>query len=150
MKIPLFFCLTTILCCCIIHATQGDTEMYKFNSNEPIYLQLIMIIKQQIINGTLKENDKIKSVRELALEYGVNPNTAQKSLSELEREGYIHTERTSGRYVALTKEKMEEFRQESAEAKTDEYIREMKNLKFTADQIISLIAVKIGKTGGKK
>jgi len=113
--------------------------MYKFNTNEPIYLQLMSIIKQQIINGTLKEKDKVKSVRELAQEYGVNPNTAQRALSELQREGYIFTERTTGRYVALTKGKIEQFRSELARAITDDYIQEMKDLSYTYAQMIEMI-----------
>ena len=121
--------------------------MYKFNSTEPIYLQLMNIIKQQIVNGSLKEKDKVKSVRELALEYGVNPNTAQKSLSELEREGYLHTERTSGRYVALPQGKTEEFRQELGQNKTAAYIREMRELKFTDSQINKLLGKQLKKAG---
>jgi len=124
--------------------------MYSFNSNEPIYLQLINIIKAQIINGTLKENDKVKSVRELAVEYGVNPNTIQKSLSELERQGFIHTERTTGRFVALPKDKMTEIKWELAEHKTSEYLNWMKDIGFKPAEIQTLIEKACNKEGKRK
>ena len=57
---------------------------YDFNNETPIYLQIIEYIKMQIISGAVLPNQKLPSVREYALELGVNPNTIQKALSELE------------------------------------------------------------------
>lgn len=74
--------------------------MNNFNANAPIYLQVVEDIKIKIMNGTLRPGDKISSVRELALELEVNPNTIQRAFSELEREGFIRTERAVGRFVA--------------------------------------------------
>ena len=113
--------------------------MYKFNDIEPIYLQLINIIKQQIVNGNLKENDRIKSVREMAQEYGINPNTVQKALSELEELGFIYTDRTNGRYVAMTKQKMELTKQEMGMVLTDSYIKSMQELNFKNEDIKKLL-----------
>jgi len=61
--------------------------VWKFNDEQPIYQQIISQIKERIVAGEWKAGDKLKSVRELALEAGVNPNTMQKALAELEREG---------------------------------------------------------------
>lgn len=73
---------------------------WNFNNETPIYLQIIDRFKMDIANGSLKPGNKVPSVRELALSAGVNPNTMQKALSELERDGYLESRRTSGRFVA--------------------------------------------------
>ena len=73
---------------------------WEFNDDTPIYLQIMEHFKTEIASGGLKAGDKIPPVRELALEAGVNPNTMQKALSELEREGLLESQRTSGRFVA--------------------------------------------------
>ena len=56
-------------------------------------------LKLYIASGKLKPNEKLPSVRELAMKIKINPNTVQKSLEKLEQEGLIHTERTNGKYV---------------------------------------------------
>lgn len=73
---------------------------WTFNEDTPIYLQIMEQIKTQIATGALKAGDKIPPVREWAVEAGVNPNTMQKALSELEREGLLYSLRTTGRFVA--------------------------------------------------
>ncbi len=73
---------------------------WTFNEETPIYLQIVEQIKTQIATGNLKAGDKIPPVRELAVEAGVNPNTMQKALTELERMGLLYSVRTSGRFVA--------------------------------------------------
>lgn len=75
---------------------------WRFNNEAPIYLQIMDEIKLRIAQGRLNPGDKVPSVRELAVLAGVNPNTMQKALSELEREGVLYSNRTSGRYVAET------------------------------------------------
>ncbi|MBE5944693.1 MAG: GntR family transcriptional regulator [Lachnospiraceae bacterium] len=73
---------------------------WKFHNNTPIYIQIMDEIKLRIAKGVLKPGDKVPPVRELAITAGVNPNTMQKALSELEREGVLYSERTAGRFVA--------------------------------------------------
>ena len=73
---------------------------WKFTDDAPIYQQIMNIMKRQIASGELKAGQKLSSVRELALEAGVNPNTMQKALAELEREGLVYSQRTAGRFVA--------------------------------------------------
>ena len=72
----------------------------KFTIDKPIFLQLAEIIKANIISGELKPNEKLPSVRELALFYAINPNTVQKALQILEADGLIYTDRTNGKYVS--------------------------------------------------
>ena len=72
---------------------------FQFDNNIPIYIQLVEQLKIYIISGKLKSGDRLPSVRELALQSKVNPNTMQKALLELEEQKLIYTERTNGKYV---------------------------------------------------
>ena len=72
---------------------------FKFKSEVPLYVQIIEHIKMYIVSGKFSPEDKLPSVRELSLMFNVNPNTIQKALAELENEGLIVTERTTGKYV---------------------------------------------------
>lgn len=74
--------------------------MEHFLSDRPIYLQIMDRIKKDIVSGKLQHNEAISSVRDLAMHYQVNPNTVQRALSELEKEGYLRSDRTRGRYVS--------------------------------------------------
>lgn len=88
---------------------------WTFNEETPIYLQIVEQIKTQIATGKLKAGDKIPSVRELAVEAGVNPNTMQKALTELERIGLLYSARTSGRFVAEDKQRTDSVHEELVE-----------------------------------
>ena len=72
---------------------------WELDNDRPIYLQLMERIQHDIISGVYKPGDKIPSVRDLALDAAVNPNTMQKALSELERSGLLYSQRTSGRFI---------------------------------------------------
>lgn len=113
--------------------------MIEFKDNIPIYVQIMEDIKMQIITKKLAIDDKVPSVRELALLYGVNPNTIQKALSELEREGLIRTERTSGKFISATAKQVEDIKETIAMVKTDEYIKDMYELGYKKNEIIKLI-----------
>lgn len=111
----------------------------EFQSNTPIYLQLIDLIKLQIISGKLKPGDKLPSVRELAMEYGVNPNTMQKALSELEWEKLVYTVRTTGRYVTEDANLVRQLRKELAEMRISEFFAELKKLGYSKEEIQQLL-----------
>ena len=70
-----------------------------YDTNVPIYLQLIEKIQRMIVTGEWRAGERIPAVRELALAFGVNPNTMQRALAELERDGLLFSERTTGRYI---------------------------------------------------
>ena len=72
---------------------------WDLDNDRPIYLQLMERIQQDIVSGVYHSGDKLPSVRDLALEAAVNPNTMQKALSELERNGLVYSRRTSGRFI---------------------------------------------------
>ncbi|MBQ4426586.1 MAG: GntR family transcriptional regulator [Oscillospiraceae bacterium] len=113
-----------------------------FRSNEPIYLQLMERFKLSIASGELLPGDKLRSVRDLAIWAGVNPNTMQRALSELERDGLIYTQRTSGKYVTEDAEIVSRVKTELAEAKTAEYLRYMRSLGLSSDEISAFISKK--------
>ncbi|MFV0396018.1 MAG: GntR family transcriptional regulator [Coprobacillaceae bacterium] len=110
-----------------------------FDPNLPIYLQVMDEIKRNIFNKMYQMGDKIPSVRELALMYGVNPNTIQKALSELERNGLLRGERAVGRYVTedetILKKEMETITRDMIGT----FLKEMFNLGFTKEEIINAI-----------
>lgn len=70
-----------------------------FRSDLPIYSQLVQRLRQDIVSGALPPGTRLNSVRDLAADAGVNPNTMQRALQELEREELVYTQRTSGRFV---------------------------------------------------
>lgn len=73
--------------------------MDNFQNTLPIYIQIMNLLKRKIATAELTPGQLLEPVRELAMTYQVNPNTVQRALSELEREGLVHSERTTGRYV---------------------------------------------------
>ena len=87
---------------------------WNLDSDRPIYAQILERIQRQIVSGEYAPGTKIPSVRELAAQAGVNPNTMQKALSELERSGLVVTMRTSGRVVTEDMEMIKQIRKQLA------------------------------------
>ena len=86
-----------------------------------------------------KAGDKLKSVRELALEAGVNPNTMQKALAELEREGLVYSQRTAGRFVSDSKEKTDKLQEEMTMECIKTFVVQMEKMGYAKEQIIELL-----------
>jgi len=99
--------------------------MDSFENSSPIYLQIANKIKVRIFGGWLKPGTKLASVRELALRERVNPNTLQRALFELEKEGLIYTQRTNGKFVTEDVELIGELREKYADDLTREYENKM-------------------------
>ena len=116
-----------------------------FNSNSPIYLQIVEIIKHRIISGDLKIGSKLDSVRDLAIQYEVNPNTMQRALAELEKYELVYTERTSGRFITENEELISTMRENAANEIIDNFVNQMKNLGFTLEDSLKLFKEKIMK-----
>lgn len=112
---------------------------WKFQSDTPIYIQIMDEIKLRIAQGKLKEGDKVPSVRELAIKAGVNPNTMQKALAELEREGVLQSNRTEGRYVAVQERGEISMKETIAREYIENFINGMRELGFTNEQILECI-----------
>lgn len=113
--------------------------VWELSSERPIYLQLIEQIQNRIITGAYQPGDKLPSVRDMAAEAGVNPNTMQKSLMELERDGLVYTNRTSGRYITSDDILIKELKNQSVRGEIMEFLERMNKLGFKEDEIKTLI-----------
>lgn len=110
-----------------------------FRQDAPIYSQIIEGFKLSIASGELKPGEKLRSVRELAAWAGVNPNTMQRALSELEREGLVYAQRTSGRYVTEEENSVARVRRQLASERLSEFTAFMNRLGYAGGDIIELI-----------
>jgi len=109
--------------------------MNEFDTNIPIYLQIMNSIKQQIVAGQLKSGDKLASVREQAEAFAVNPNTVQRAYQELEREGVSETRRGTGSFITENANLIPELKGQMARDVILKFIEGMKALGFTDKQM---------------
>lgn len=112
---------------------------WELDSDRPIYAQLVERIQMQIVSGLYQPGAKLPSVRELAAEAAVNPNTMQKAFAELERSGLIMTLRTNGRIVTEDAAMIRQIRQELAQEHLEAFFSKMQELGFTKQEIIELV-----------
>ena len=115
-------------------------DRWNLDSSRPIYLQIIERVQMDIITGRYQPGDKLPSVRDLAQEAAVNPNTMQKALSELERSGLIYSQRTSGRFITEDKELIHQMKKGLAAAEVSAFVAHMKQLGITPEEIRQLLA----------
>ena len=113
---------------------------WHFKSDAPIYTQLITQIKLGIVAGQLTPGARMVTVRDMATEAGVNPNTMQRALQELEREGLVYTQRSSGRYVTEDVSIIENAKVTLAKQYIAEFLSSMERLGFDRNEIIALLA----------
>lgn len=114
--------------------------------NMPIYMQIMNRIRDAIASGELAAGDKVPSVREFASEFEVNPNTMQRALMELEREGILVSERAIGRFVTDDRSKIDAMRRESGSRATDVFIRQMRDLGFSEEEMLDFFRERYGET----
>lgn len=112
---------------------------YLFDNERPIYIQLVEQLKIEIISGRLKMGEKIPSVRELAMNAKVNPNTVQKALAELERDGLIFTERTNGKFVTNDEKIIKKHKNEIINDKVGCFLADMISIGISRDEIIDYL-----------
>ncbi len=108
-------------------------------ADRPIYTQLVDKIQRDIVSGIYQAGEKIPSVRELATEAAVNPNTMQKALVELERIGLLYTQRTSGRFVTEDEGMINKVKEEMASKQIQIFLENMKQLGYDVNQTIQVI-----------
>lgn len=106
-----------------------------FKEGIPIYSQIVEHIKNCIARGELSSGDKVPSVREFALDAGVNPNTMQRALSELEHEGILFSERTSGRFVTGDEGVLAEMKRKLGDRYICEMFDNLEGIGLTDDEI---------------
>ena len=112
---------------------------WELDNDRPIYLQLMERIQQDIVSGIYKPGDRLPSVRDLAVEAAVNPNTMQKALSELERSGLVYSQRTSGRFITEDTQLLDEMKTSLAAEHILQFLEKMKQLGFQKEEIAALI-----------
>ncbi len=113
---------------------------WEFKSGIPIYLQIITMMKLKIASGELPPGNQIKPVRELAMEAGVNPNTMQRALTQLEQEGLLFTLRTSGRFVTENQKVLKEMRRSLSEQYVGELFETLGKLGMDRSEIIEAVS----------
>ena len=110
---------------------------WELDSDRPIYAQIVDRLKHEIVSGFYPPGSRLPSVRDLAAQASVNPNTMQKAFTELERTGLIVTRRTSGRTVTE-----EQVRSELAELQISQFLTRMQHLGYQKDDSIRLLLAK--------
>ena len=103
---------------------------WQFSNDAPIYTQLIEQIKVGIVTGAFPPGDRLPSVRDLATEAGVNPNTMQRALAELETDGLAESNRTAGRLVTTDAAAVERVRSRMAGKCIDDFYEGMGQLGY--------------------
>ena len=112
---------------------------WQIDNNKPVYIQLVDQLKMKIISGEIELDSKLDSVRNLAAEAMVNPNTMQKALAELERQGFVYSKRTSGRFVTDDKALIDRERKNLVKDSVKASLETLINLGYTDEEIMRLI-----------
>lgn len=112
---------------------------WKLSDDRPIYVQLMETITAAIASGTLAAGSRLPSVREMAAQAGVNPNTMQRALAELERDGLLYSQRTAGRFVTDQSDRITQKRKELAMQQIRIFLSSMKEMGYTSEQTLNLI-----------
>lgn len=112
---------------------------WNLDDNRPIYLQLMEKIQYDIISGVYQPGDKLPSVRDLAFDAAVNPNTMQKALAELERSGLVYAQRTSGRFITDNESLLKKTRDNLAGEHICSFLEQMRALGFDKKATLEMV-----------
>ena len=112
---------------------------WNFSDDRPIYTQLMEQIQLRIISGVYKTGEKLPSVRDMASDASVNPNTMQKALTELERTGLVFSQRTSGRFITEDSNMIKEIRNSLAKEQLEKFLYNMERIGYSKKETIELI-----------
>ena len=118
---------------------------WNLDNNSPLYLQIADKIKLGIVSGQYTPGGRIDSVRDLAEQSGVNPNTMQRALSKLEDEGLLLTNRTNGKYVTEDIQMIDKIRNEMARKHIEKFLESMKQTGFSEEEILTLLKSEVSK-----
>lgn len=123
---------------------------WNFDPNRPIYAQLTERLRLRIASGEYPPGEKLPAVRELAAEAGANPNTVQRAFSDLEREGLIYTQRTSGRFVTEDPSAICAARRTLAAQQVTEYLSGMAALGYSPQEATAMVSERAQDAAGEK
>ena len=121
---------------------------WQFSNDAPIYTQLIQQVKIGIVTGAFPPGERLPSVRDLATEAGVNPNTMQRALAELERDGLVYSQWTAGRFVTEDNTMINAAKRSLAQRHVKTVLEARLQLGFQKEEIISLISQELGEEEG--
>ena len=121
---------------------------WSFANDLPIYTQLIEQIKVGVVTGAFPPGERLPSVRDLATEAGVNPNTMQRALAQLESEGLVYSQRTAGRFVTEDETRIGEAKRDLAQEHVARFMEAMRSLAISREETISLLEAEFGKETG--
>ena len=122
---------------------------WDIKTDRPIYTQLIEQIQLKICSGVYPPGSRLPSVRDLAREASVNPNTMQRALAELEEAGLLYTHRTSGRFVTEDTDMIKHVKNSLAEKHVQEFLKKMIELGFDSSEIMSIISEMMKREGAE-
>ena len=112
---------------------------WQLRGDRPIYQQLMEQLTEQIVSGQLGAGDKVPPVRELAAEAGVNPNTMQRAMADLESRGLAVANRTAGRCVTNDMETIKALRTGLVKEQVAWFLEKMRDLGYTGDEIRAVL-----------
>ena len=113
---------------------------WQFNSNRPIYIQIVDEIELRILNGTYEMGMRLPSVRDLAVLAAVNPNTMQRALAELEEMGLVTTQRNTGRTVTTDETAVSRARDSKADLLVETFMMQMQSLGLGRKEVLERLA----------
>ncbi len=112
---------------------------WEFKNGVPIYLQIITVLKRKIASGEMPPGSKVSPVRDLAMEAGVNPNTMQRALTQLEQEGLLYTLRTAGRYVTEDEQILKKMRESLSSGYIEDMFDALRELGMSREEIVEAV-----------
>jgi len=118
---------------------------WSFSNDTPIYAQLIEQIKVGVVTGVFPPGERLPSVRDLATEAGVNPNTMQRALAELERDGLVHSQRTAGRFVTEDDAAIRAAKRALARRHLESFLSAMAGLGYEKEELTDLLRQELEK-----
>ena len=120
---------------------------WQFSNDAPIYSQLIDQIQVGIVSGAFPPGERLPSVRDLATEAGVNPNTMQPALAELERDGLVYSQRTAGRFVTEDQRMIDNVKRSLAQRHIQAFWEAMTRLGYDREEVLALMRREISEEG---
>ena len=116
-----------------------NINKFQFNNKEPIYLQIVELVKKNIAIGDLSPGDKLPSVREMSKDLGVNPNTLQRAYGELERLGITYTRRGMGSFISEGDNSMKDLKVDMGKDLAKKFISDMASIGIDKEESIKIL-----------
>lgn len=114
-----------------------------FNNTQPIYLQILQRLCRQVVRGEIKAGGKLPSVREMAVQNGVNPNTVQRVYAELERLEIAEPRRGLGSFITEDEHRLRRLREQLKSEQIDRFIADMRETGFSPEEILAGVREKL-------